>query len=139
MLTTEQDEESTRQFLKTNGPPPGIFAPDASLEPLLEGKGELEKRFYRSQSTQGKQNDYLISQGSGFKAALRSVHSRLEDGEARFIGIEGKLQVFDTLREKYLNRRKMIRNITVAVVSLFFLPFLSVLAVEVVKRLLHWP
>ena len=132
------DESQTEQFLKTNGPAPGYFAPDPSLEPLLEGKSELEKRFYRSQSTQGKQNDYIISQVQGLKIAARTTHGRLLDGELRFTKIESTLETFVQLRQDWLDKKGLRRKIFFGAMAFIATVIAGPLVVELVKHWLHW-
>lgn len=132
------NEANTEQFLKTNGPAPGYFAPDPSLEPLLDGKSELEKRFYRSQSTQGKQNDYIISQIQGLKMVARTTHDRLSDGEQRFIKIEATLDAFTKLREVFLNKSALRRKLFFGCLAFFGTIIAGPLVVELVKHWMHW-
>jgi hypothetical protein len=101
-LSSQQAETQTDQFLKTDGPPVGYFAPDPSLEPLLVGKTDLEKRFYRSQSTQGKQNDYIISQVQGLKVVSKVSHDRLASVESRVATIESIASIFTRGRKGLL-------------------------------------
>ena len=144
-LTPEQNEEQTKQYLKTNGPPPGAFAPDPSLEPLLEGKSELEKLFYRSQSTGLKQGDWVIREIAGLKSAHRTIHQKMNEidnqfasGEKRFQNIDATLAVFTAIRDQWLTRKAVRAKIAIGLITLLVFPFLSLFLVEVAKRLLHW-
>jgi hypothetical protein len=109
-----------------------------------------------------KQVGWVIPEISGLKAAHRTIHQKMNDGTAHFRSVDNslirlapcltcavetkdRLQKIDTelnkftlMRDKYLTRRKMIRNTLIAVATLFFLPFLSVLAVEFIKHAWHW-
>jgi hypothetical protein len=141
-LTPEQEEEQTKQFLRTNGPKPGIFAPDQAVVSLLASRsdlGDLERNFYLTQSTQGKQNDYIINQIHGLKLVSATIHRRLEEGEKRFTNIESCLAVFTELRNNYLNKKKMRWKVILGALTLFILPFLSIFMSEVCKHFLKWP
>jgi hypothetical protein len=144
-LTTEQNDEQTRQYLKTNGPPPGAFAPDVPAW-VLEGLTQKEKYMMEMISTGAKQNEWLIHEVSGLKSAHRTIHSKMEQinnqfaaGEKRFQGIDSTLAPFTALRDKWLNRKALRNRTIMGLVSLLILPFFSLLLVEVAKHFLHWP
>ena len=82
---TDQNEREgavTALFLKTNGPPPEVMTP--SIPPhLLAGKSPSEVWLYEKIDVAGKQNNWLISQVSGLKAAHRTIHAKMEDVESQ--------------------------------------------------------
>lgn len=143
-------EEKTNRFLKTNGPPPGAFEPSVEAKQLAHGKTDVESFLILESSSQRKQNDWVIKEVVGLKGAHRVMHNHVSqvDAEAktikdeaakRFSAVEETLAVFVGIRERWFAGKKMLRNIFIALFTIFMLPFLSVLAVEVVKHFLHWP
>lgn len=136
-------EAQTNHFLRTNGPNPGEFEPDIPPQ-LLKGKSEDEQWLYREVNRGNKMSEWLIPQVVGLKGAHRIIHERMVDvkkdlaaelgkGNERFSKIEAEMAPFLVLREKWLTRKKMIRNILLAMLTIFLLPALSVLLAEVLK------
>jgi hypothetical protein len=147
-LTPEQDEEQTQIFLRTNGPSPREFEPSIPAA-LLHGKTESEKWLLEKTDVGIKQNNWLVRQVVGLKAALRVQQRRTEQvkkdlalelaaGVTRFEGIEKKLEPVATLWNKWLTRKKVVRHITLTIIGLFLLPFLALFAVEWLKHWLGW-
>jgi len=161
---TDQNEREgavTALFLKTNGPPPEVMTP--SIPPhLLAGKSPSEVWLYEKIDVAGKQNNWLISQVSGLKAAHRTIHAKMEDVESQAAEnrtamerlapclncatetrehlqkIDGTLKVFTELRDRWLNKRKLMRNALAAVATLTLLPAVGMFVVELLKHWLKW-
>lgn len=132
-----EQEAQTVAYLKTNGPPEGAFKPDVP-EYALEGASKRDRYLLEMVSILAKQNEWQIKEIVGLKGAHRIIHRRLEDGEKRFDAIEQTMAFFVHLKEKWLSRRKTVRNVVIGLFTLFLLPFLSLFMVEVMKRILHW-
>jgi hypothetical protein len=150
-------EAETEIYLKSNGPPAGSFELSDQEELLLDGKTEFEKVVLKSSLKSNKQNAWLIAQVVGLKGAHRVIHTRLKEGDEqfartdrliaqrladeneRFAKIEETLHIFMELRNRWLSHKKIVRHVIVGLVTLFILPFLSLLMVEVMKHFLHWP
>jgi hypothetical protein len=137
-LAMPEQEAQTAAYLKTNGPQEGAFDMSPEEELLLFGKTDFEKAVLRSSIKGTKQNAWMIQQIIGLKGAHRVIHNRLAEGDGRFARIDATLDVFTKLRDKWLTRKKVVRNVLLGIFTLFLLPFLSLFMVEVVKRLLHW-
>jgi hypothetical protein len=130
-------EAKTEFFLKTNGPPPNYFTPDVPAY-ALDGSSPREKYLLEMASISAKQNGWLIQETIGLKGAHRLIHSRLAEGDKKFEAIDEDRDKFHQWREKWLSRRKVVRNIIVAIITMLFLTFLPALVIEWIKHHFHW-
>ena len=135
--TAKEDAETTL-FLNTNGPPDGAFRQVIPAH-LLEGKSESEKWLYEMVGVSAKQNEWLIRQVSGLKLAHKTIHRKMDEGVEHFKKIDETLDVFTKIRDAWLTRKKMVRNILLGALTLVILPFIGLFGVEVAKHFLHWP
>ena len=156
---TQSENEATALFLKTNGPPESLFVPDIP-EHLLVGKSESDRWLYHSVGVHSKQNEWLIGQVSGLKAAHRTILSNSEAATLHFAKLDGDIEAlspcrecaaktnehlskidatlatFTALRDRWLSRRQVLRNAAIVLATLLLMPFLSGIAVELVKHYL---
>ena len=161
-MQTYREGETTEKFLKTNGPPSDVFKPDPWVEALVEDLPQDQKILHRSVAVIMKQLGWIIPELSGLKSAHRTIHEKMEASEKHFDHVDSELQrlapclacaeltknrlekidatldVFTQLRDRWLDRKKMTRNIIIAIASLFLLPFFAGLGIELVKHVLHW-
>ena len=157
MNSMPDQEAQTERYLKTNGPPPGAFDLSEEEESLLHVQTDFEKMVLRSSLKGNKQNTWIIGEIIGLKGAHRGIHGRLREGDERFkrtdeliaqrlkdenerfAKIDATLDVFSQLRAKWLDRKKVVRNVLLAVCTILVLPFISQMGVEIIKHFLHWP
>jgi hypothetical protein len=146
--SAESDEEQTQVYIRTNGPDEREFQPNIPPE-LLVGKSKSEKWLYEQADMSIKQNNWLIRQVVGLKGAIRVQQRRTEQvrtelqlelatATRRFQTIEAKLEPLAALWNKWLTRKKVMTHIILGLFSLFFLPFLALFMVEVLKHWLGW-
>ena len=156
------NSEATIRYLKHNGPPPDVFKPDPWVEEVIKNLPEDQKILHRTVVTMSKQVGWMIPEIVGLKAAHRTIFSKMEEGNDHFAKldsdvealspcrecaaktnehltkIDATLSVFTQLRERWLSREKMFRNVTLVLATLLVMPFLAGLAIEVVKHYLYW-
>ena len=132
------DDAQTEKFLRTNGPPPGAFAPDPMVELFVKDLPDREKWLYRTQSTTVKQGDWIIPQISGIKAAHRTIHAKLYEGDARFKKIEATLDSWAAWKEKWLGRKMMFWKVALGGLTMLLLPVAGMLIVEYIKHIAGW-
>ena len=135
--TARNEDDSTNQYLKTNGPPPSAFTPDVPAY-VLDGMTKKERWLHEMVSIGNKQNGWLIEEVKGLKGAHRVIHRRLDEGQKRFEEIDKTLDVFIKLHDRYLSRRATIRNVFIGLATLLILPFLATLTVEWIKHIAGW-
>ena len=143
-LPNSEQERQTERFLKSNGPPADAFHPDVP-DYALEGATKREKYLLEMASISAKQNGWLIQDSIGLKSVHRTINTRLNEidarlceGDKQFAAINDDRLKLQAWRDRWLSRKKVVRNVAVAIVTALFLTFLPALAVEWVKHHFHW-
>jgi hypothetical protein len=132
-MNQSQDDAQTRIYLKSNGPPRDAFEPSAEARQLAQGKSQGEAFLILESSKHGKQNSWIIEEIVGLKGAHRKIHARLEEGDEHFKALDAVATIVTTFRDKWLDRRKVIRNTILGLLTLLLFPVMSVLFAEVLK------
>ena len=134
ILSEQQNQLQTQEFLKTNGPSDGQFDPPPHFLRLLEGKSEADKTLHISTYRQEAKIDYAISNIVGVKKAHRLLHTQVQ-------GIVEDVAPWKHARATWITGKKFSFMLIAGIVTLAILPAVGVLISDVLKpgllRLFH--